>query len=516
MAAHRRIDAARLAQGFRVHDLAVEGLSHAVQPLELVWLASGKLGDRRDGVSVVGGELRVEAIGPCEKRPRRREIGDVGIHLPRKHGIAGKPRLLRPFDLAVPVGALHQAHRNAAPCGFRDPSQPVDKRQRPLGVGLHREPEPVPAGERRIGEERLQHGEGEIEPLRLLRVDGERQPRVPHGLRERSEPRHELLVQPRLLRRLIAGMQRRELHRQPGPRVQHLIGARLRLAGPGGDGRHRLFVAGRVARGVLRRAGRLPQHVEGEAIALPRLVLGVVQRLLDGLAQNELVAQDAHGLAQRLADHRLAAPRNQTLDQAAEVPNLAEAPIEDVPGQHQPPGGGVDQHGVRMADMALPVARADGAGDQAVRRGGVGDAQQRLGEAEQEDTFLARQPILGEEGIDPAGLPPPGPRRLDQAHGDRLDALPLGVAETGLVDERRDQSVFVGEQGFADRLAAWQSDSGGDVCSRLAHGVNLVLPAVSFETLWSRPAGDRHDTRHRHCEDRSRLTDPRGRMAQGR
>ena len=394
------------------------------------------------------------------------------------------------------------------PVASATPRQPVDQRQRALGVGLHREPEPVPAGERRIGEQRLEHGERQIEPLRLFRIDGEWEPRVPHGARERREPRHQFLAEPRLLRRLIAGMQRRELHRQPGPCVQRLVGAGRRLAGPGGDRRHRLLVASGVARRVFAGAGRLAQHVEGEAVALPRLVLGIRERLLDGLAQHELVAENAHGLAERLADHRLAAPRDQALHPAADVPDLAETPIDDVAREHQPPGGSVDQHGVRMAEMALPVADADRAGDQAVRRGGIGNAQQGFGEAEQQHPLLARQPIFGEEGIDPAGLAPPGPRRLDQTHGDRRDARLLRLAEAGLVDERRDQGVLVGEQGFADRLAAWQLGGGGDVCSRRAHGVNLVLPGASFETLWSRPSGDRYDTRHRHREDGSRLARP--------
>ena len=53
----------------------------------------------------------------------------------------------------------------------------------------------------------------------------------------------------------------------------------------------------------------------------------------------------------------------------------------------------------------------DGAGDQPVGGGGVGNAQQRLGEAEQQHPLLARQPIFVQEGIDAAalarGLPAP-------------------------------------------------------------------------------------------------------------
>ena len=74
-----------------------------------------------------------------------------------------------------------------------------------------------------------------------------------------------------------------------------------------------------------------------------------------------------------------------------------------------------------LAEMARPVARADGAGDQPVGGGGIGDAQQRLGEAEQQHPLLARQPVFVEEGIDAAALSPAGARRLDQAGGDGRD-----------------------------------------------------------------------------------------------
>ena len=114
-------------------------------------------------------------------------------------------------------------------------------------------------------------------------------------------------------------MQRRQLHREPGPRVQLLLVAQMRRARPGGDGFHCLVIARGIALRVVGGARSLPQHVEGEAIALLRLVLGIGKRLLDGLAEHELAAENAHGLAERLADHRLAASPDQALDHAAGV-----------------------------------------------------------------------------------------------------------------------------------------------------------------------------------------------------
>ncbi len=113
MAADRGIDAARLAEALGPHDFAVQCLAHAVEPLKLVGAIAGERGNGRDGVGIVGRKLRIEAVGPRQQRLGRGEIGDIGIHLAREHGIPGEPRLLRPFDLAVPIGALDQPHRDA-------------------------------------------------------------------------------------------------------------------------------------------------------------------------------------------------------------------------------------------------------------------------------------------------------------------------------------------------------------------------------------------------------------------
>ena len=59
MAADRRIDPAGLVQPFGAGDLAVERLAHAVQPLEFEAAVVARHDrDGRDGVGIVGGELR--------------------------------------------------------------------------------------------------------------------------------------------------------------------------------------------------------------------------------------------------------------------------------------------------------------------------------------------------------------------------------------------------------------------------------------------------------------------------
>ena len=62
MGADGRIDPAARALGLQ--DLIMQGLAHAVQALEFKLFGTfSQLQDRGDGMGIVGGELRVEAIG---------------------------------------------------------------------------------------------------------------------------------------------------------------------------------------------------------------------------------------------------------------------------------------------------------------------------------------------------------------------------------------------------------------------------------------------------------------------
>ena len=103
------------------------------------------------------------------------------------------------------------------------------------------------------------------------------------------------------------------------------------------------MIARRIALRVGGGARSFPQHVEGEAIALLRLVLGLDKRLVDGLPEHELAAKDAHRLAKRFADDRLAASPDQALDHAGWRVALALAPVDDATREHQPVGRSIDQ-----------------------------------------------------------------------------------------------------------------------------------------------------------------------------
>ena len=107
-----------------------------------------------------------------------------------------------------------------------------------------------------------------------------------------------------------------------------------------------------------------------------------------------------------------------------------------------------------MAEMARPVAGADRAGDQPVCGCGIGDAEQSLGEAEQQHPLLARQPIFMEQRVDAALLAPSVARRFDEVARQQLDLAALIVARARLGDQRLDQRALFGEQRCPDRLAS--------------------------------------------------------------
>ena len=73
----------------------------------------------------------------------------------------------------------------------------------------------------------------------------------------------------------------------------------------------------------------------------------------------------------------------QPADEAAQVGAGLLVRIDQLAGEHQAPGRGVDQQAVRLARVAGPVGRGDLLGDQLVAGFLVGRAQQGLGQAHQ-------------------------------------------------------------------------------------------------------------------------------------
>ena len=129
MASYRRVDAGACPGSRRAHGIfieLVERFPHAVQTLKFEIAApAGKGLHGRERVRVVGGELRKDLVGRRQQSARTGKIGRVGAQLAREDGIVGKAELLAALDLAVPIGAFHQAHRNDPLLAAREVDEPV-------------------------------------------------------------------------------------------------------------------------------------------------------------------------------------------------------------------------------------------------------------------------------------------------------------------------------------------------------------------------------------------------------
>ena len=248
-------------------------------------------------------------------------------------------------------------------------------------------------------------------------------------------------------------MQGRQLYRQPRAAVQcvgvHGRERPRRLA----DRVDRRQVALEVDIGVLLRARRLAEHVVGEQIAFRLVLLGTLQRFANGAPEHELVAQHLHRLADGLADDRLARAGDEALQGVERIGATRFAQLDDAPGEHQRPGRGIDQQAVGLAAMLFPMSFGKLFGDELVGRLGVGDAQQRLGDAHEDDAFLAGKAVLAHKGVDAGVLAAVGARGIDEAACKLGRAAALVLAEHGALDQPVEQALLVDEMMRGDLIA---------------------------------------------------------------
>ena len=295
MPADRRIDTAGRARLLGNQPL-VQRLAHAVQALEFVTLDTARLLDHaRDSERVVRGELRIEIRPRGEQLAHARHVAKVGHRLAGEHRIVGKTALLRALHLGVPVGALDEPHHQPPVERARRIRHPVDHLRSALLVGLDREPEAVPARERRIGQHRADHVEREFEPVGLLGINREIQIERLRLARQLHHTRRELPQHALARDRLVARMQRRKLHRNTRTVRQ------FRVAGGQADRVDRARVALEVALRVGLRARALAKHVVGVAEFAVRG--GAAERFFDALSEHEMRAEQPHRLSRRGA-HR--------------------------------------------------------------------------------------------------------------------------------------------------------------------------------------------------------------------
>ncbi|MCY1219377.1 hypothetical protein D9M72_313510 [compost metagenome] len=481
--AHRRVDAAGPPE--RAHHLLVQRLAHAVQALELVLARRvarrvGHRVDRGQRVGVVRGELRVHRVGRIEQPARAREVRHVGVGLARVDRVARQPVELRALDLAVPVGALHEPHHEPVAAAAREVDHPVDHEGAALLVALHHEADALPARQRGLEAQALQQVERELEPVGFFGVDVQADVVVQRQQRQVAQHRVQLGHHARVLRAAVARVQRRQLDRDARPAV-HAAPVRGTA-----DGVDRVFVGGAVAACVVGRERGLAEHVVRIAKALRLERARMRQRLADGFAGDELLAHHAHRHVHALADQRLAALADQPRERGRQARLAVRG--HQLAREQQAPGGGVDEHRRAVPRVRLPLTLRDLVADERVARVGVGNAQQRLGQAHQRHAFLRRQRVLLQqalhqaraaaavfalaqlvgdamgEGVGFGGLVGRQPRLREQ----RLQCLrfgrPAGGRDAGAQRGRRGGAVGEGDEGRGQ---------GGGIVG--AHGASVVV-----------------------------------------
>ena len=445
--AHGRVHAAGHVQLILADHLLVQLLAHTVQALELVAIRRripSRAGDAVHAgqrVRVVGGELRVQVRTVEQQAAGAGQVAHVRRRLAREHGIACESAFLGALDLRVPVGALHQAHGNHPPLRAGQLLQPAGGGVGALLIGLQSQAESVPAVQRRFAEHALEHLQLQLQALGLLRIDAQADAPclglLGQGLHARREFRQYALA----LRQLQARMQGRQLDRYA--RCGDLTLARFLRPADGLDG---AGVRIEVARGVLGRERGFTQHVVGIAIGGVLAVACPLQRITDRATHHELVAHDAHGLTHGLAHHRLTNATGHPLHQQPGLAHhLLRVRAEQTPREHQAPGGHIDEGGALTAQVLLPVAGGDLLGDQLVRRRGVGNAQQGLGDAHEQDALLRGEVVLLQERVDAAVAATRAAHSVHQARGDLADLPAQGLVRARQGDQRANRFRLVGQ-----------------------------------------------------------------------
>ena len=417
IATDRRIDAADQIRRFG-DERVIKRLAHTVQPLEFISVcAAGSLDHARHRERIVGGELRIEPRPRGQQLARAIEIAEIGHRLAGKHRIVGKAALLRAFDLGVPIGALDQAHHQAAVERLRRLRDPVDHRSSALLIGLHREAEAVPARKRRVAQHRGDHRKRQFQPVGLFGIDGEIERVAFRHARQFEQFRDKLLVHAGARQRLVARMQRRQFHRNSWPFRQRDIARRFADRSDG------VGVGIEIALGIVGRARAFAQHVEGVQIFVMRT--RARQRLLDGPTQHEMRAEQPHGLARGGSHRRQAEPLDERLNDSLRC--LAR--VDHAGGDAERPGRGRHQQRRRAGIVVRPVAGLELVLDQAVGGAGIGHPQQRLGQHHQRQALLGGKRIGVQEIFNAADAADAGADCLHQAGGAGVDAH-LGLCRT--------------------------------------------------------------------------------------
>ena len=218
MGTHRSINTARTVQLALCHftgDLLVQWFTHAVQALEFVLarivVLPGQGVDRRQGMSVVGSELRVDQVWYAEQFFRTGEVRDVGVNLAGVNRVAFQTFHLGAFDLAVPVSAFYQSDHQATTAAAGQINQVINNERAAFLVGLNNKANSVPACQFWLKAQFFQQIERDLQTVCLFGVDVDANVILARQQGQGFQARVELFHHPVVLRAAVARVQGGEL-----------------------------------------------------------------------------------------------------------------------------------------------------------------------------------------------------------------------------------------------------------------------------------------------------------------
>ena len=153
--------------------------------------------------------------------------------------------------------------------------------------------------------------------------------------------------------------------------------------------------------------------------------------------------------------------------------------LEHAAGEHEAPGGRIDEQRFRSAGVRRPIAGGELLRDQTIGGRIIRNPQQRLGDAHERDAFLIRQAELLQEGIEERPLVTPGARALDQGDGPRHRPMPRASGEIERVQQARARPGLPATASCSRAATRRLSVDAGDACSlKLATMASFLEKAV--------------------------------------
>ena len=323
-------------------------------------------------------------------------------------------------------------------------------------VGLNHKTQPVPARQTGRMGQLLQQVQRQLQPVRFLGVDIDADVVAFRLLAQLQHAGQQLIHHALPLRTAVARVQGAELDGNAGPFVNAAAVAGF------ANGINGIHIRLQIALCIVGGERRLAQHVVGIAKALGLQFAGAFEGLGNGLAHHKLLAHQAHGHVYALAHQWLATSGRQSLE-GREQARFA-VRIHQLAGNHQPPGCGVDKQRRAFAQMRLPVTTAQLVANQRVACIGIGNAQQRLGQAHQGHAFLRRQRKLLQQALHQPLTAHAGrlcTQLLHQPLGMGCDLCGLGGGQDGRRQQLRDRLGLVHARGGRDGAAQCVGRAGG-------------------------------------------------------